>query len=213
MRSGGERSDGQFEAFAPERGNRLVLRKTMTDNQLIALFAAQLEAASAAAGWNYAVLQNYQPTQEGISSDPIIIFEKLFDHEYGWQVSSEYVMSAAPPPGYQLPDFQNNNFQWVESTFQVTSLVIQNVNDLTIPTPSDVCHYLKLWLNARQTMARIRDGGASILRITDIRNPKFEDDRGLFEGNPNFDVVLQHKRALDFSIPGCDTVTGRVVDP
>jgi hypothetical protein len=185
----------------------------MKDNDLIALFAGQLEAASAAAGWNYPVIQNYQPTQEGLPSDPFILFEKLFDHEYGWQVSSEYTLNAAPPPGYQLPDFVNNNFQWVESTFQVTSLVIQDVNDLTIPTPSDVCHYLKLWLNARTPMAVFRAAGASILRITDVRNAKFEDDRGLFEANPNFDVVLQHKRAIDFSIPGCDTVSGRVVDP
>jgi hypothetical protein len=183
----------------------------MIDNNLIALFASQLEAASAAMGWNYAVIQNNQPTQQGISSDPIILFEKLFDHEYGWQQSTEYRLSDAPPPGYELPDFKHTESQWVESTFQVTSLVIQKVTDLSLPTPSDVCAALKLWLNSKTVIYSMMKAGVSILRVTDIRNPKFEDDRGLFEANPNFDVVLQHKRAMEFSVGGSNTVDGRIV--
>jgi hypothetical protein len=212
MRSGGKRSDGQFEAFAPERANRLVLRETitMTDNELIALFAGKLEAGVAAAGWDYAVIQNNQPTQEGIPTAPIVLFEKLFDHEYGWQNSTDYQLQAAPPPGYQLPDFRHTESQWVESTFQVTSLVIQDVRDLSLPTPSDVAHAMKLFLNAKSTIYAFRAAGAMVLRVTDIRNPKFTDERGMFEANPSFDVVLQHKRSVEFSVPGCDTVIGEV---
>jgi hypothetical protein len=183
----------------------------MTDNELIEVFANQLEAGSAALGWHYSVIQNNQPTQEGLSSDPIILFEKLFDHLYGWQVSSEYVLSPVAPPGWELPDFKHTEFQWVESTFQVTSLVIQDVRDLSLPTPSDVCAGLKLWLNAKSTIYSFRNAGAAILRVTDIRNPKFKDDRGLFEANPSFDVILQHKREIDFSVGGSNTVDGRIV--
>jgi hypothetical protein len=183
----------------------------MTDNELIEVFAAQLEAGTAALGWNYTVIQNNQPTQEGLSSDPIILFEKLFDHLYGWQMSSDYVLSPAPPPGWQLPDFKHTESQWVETTFQVTSLVIQDVRDLSLPTPSDVVAGLKMWLNAKSTIYAFRKAGAAILRITDTRNPKFKDDRGLFEANPNFDVVLQHLREIEFSVGGCDTVDGRLV--
>jgi hypothetical protein len=185
----------------------------MTDNELIAVFASQLEAGSAALGWHYSVLQNNQPTQEGISSDPIILFEKLFDHLYGWQVSSEYVLSPVAPPGYQLPDFKNTEAQWVESTFQVTSLVIQDVRDLSLPTPSDVCAGLKMWLNAKQTIRAFINSGAAILRVTDVRNPKFKDDRGLFEANPSFDVVVQHQRTIEFSIPGSNIVVDEGIYP
>lgn len=181
----------------------------MKDNDLIALFASQLDAGLAAAGLaNYAVTQNYQPTQEGVPSGPFVFFEKLFDKEYGWPIASDYWMADVAPPGSQLPDFSTPEQQWVESTFQVTPLVLQDVSDLSIPTQSDVAHLLKQYLNARQVMAVFRASGVSVLRITDIRNPKFEDERGLFEANPNFDVILQHKRVLDFRVPGSNTVVG-----
>lgn len=192
-------------------GRRNAILTAMTDNELIAVLATQLEAGSAALGWHYSVLQNNQPTQEGVSSDPIILFEKLFDHEYGWQISSEYLLADAPPPGWELPDFKHTETQWVESTFQVTSLVIQDVRDLSLPTPSDVCAGLKLWLNSKTVIRAFGAAGAAVLRITDVRNPKFKDDRGLFEANPSFDVILKHKREIVFSVGGSDTVDGRIV--
>jgi hypothetical protein len=183
---------------------------TVKDNDLIAFFSSQLEAAMAMSGWGYLVIQNNQPTQQGIPTQPIVFFEKLSDHQYGW-AESRYTLNSSPPPGDALPDFSNSELQWVESTFQVTSFVIQDVKDLSLPTPSDVLHYTKLYLNARRTIATFMKNGVSILRVTDIRNPKFQDDRGLFEANPNFDVVLQHRRVIDFSVPGSDTVIGDVI--
>jgi hypothetical protein len=182
----------------------------MKDNDLIALFSSQLEAALAMAGWSYTVIQSQQPTQQGMPSAPFVFFEKLFDHEYGWPMSSGYTLNSVAPPGMALPDFQQAEKQWVESTFQVSAMVIQDPVDLSIPTPSDVCHYLKQYLNARQTIYAFSRAGAPILRITDIRNPKFTDDRMLIEANPNFDVVLQHLRIMDFSVPGSDIVVGDV---
>lgn len=184
----------------------------MTDNDLIALFASQLDAGLAAGGLvGYTVTQNNDVTQEGVPSNPFVFFEKMSDHEYGWPLASGYKMNAAPPAGQQLPDFTLTEGQWVESTFQVTPLVIQNPSDLSIPTPSDVAHLLKQFLNARATLDTFRAAGVSVLRITDVRNPKFKDERDLFEANPNFDVVLQHKRTLAFSVPGCDTIVGQEV--
>jgi len=182
----------------------------MKDNDLIAFFSGQLEAAVAKAGWSYTVLQNNQPTQEGVPTDPFVAFDKLFDKQYGWAESS-YLLNAISPPGAALPDFANTERQWVETTFQVTVLAPQDVTDTTKPTASDIAHYLKLYLNARRTIAVFIAAGAAILRVTDIRNPKFKDDRDLFEMNPNFDVVLQHRRVIDFSVPGSDTVIGEII--
>lgn len=184
----------------------------MKDNDLIAYFSAQLEAAVALAGWDVVVLQGYQPTQEGAPTKPTVVFEKLSDHEYGWPMSGKYILDALPPPvGQKLPDFSQFDQQWVESTFQVSALSIQDVNDLSLPTPSDIAHQLKLYMNARQTIWKFAGHGVSILRVTDVRNPKFEDDRDLFEANPNFDVVLQHKRELVFKVPGSDEVVGEII--
>lgn len=181
----------------------------MTDNPLIVLFSSQLEAASAAAGWNYEVIQNYQPTQEGIPTAPIIFFEKLFDKAYGW-AHSQFDKNPVRPPNWELNGFVATEEQWMETTFQVSALVIQDVDDLTLPTASDVALYVRQYITARVTQDILRAGGASILRVTDIRNPKFTDDRGLFEANPNFDVVLQHRSRLAIIIPGSDTVVGDI---
>jgi hypothetical protein len=177
----------------------------MLDNALIDLFATQLEAASAQAGWNYVVLQKDQPTQEGIPTAPTIFFEKLFDHAYGW-----------PEVTYDQYDPATNTFvqtesQWTETTFQVSALVPQDPTNLSLPTAADVVNYMKLFINSRRTIATLIGQGVSSLRVGEIRNPYFRDERHLFEANANFDVVLQHKRTITFSVGATNVVVGKTV--
>lgn len=178
----------------------------MLDNALIDLFATQLEAASAQAGWNYLVLQKNQPTQEGIPTAPTIFFEKLFDKAYGW-----------PEVSYEEYDPATNTFsqiekQWTETTFQVSALVIQDPMNLSLPTASDVVNYMKLFTNSRASIKTLKAQAVSMLRITDVRNPIFRDERHVFEANPNFDVVLQHQRIIVNRVGATDTVIGAVVN-
>src|ERR1700676_1394800 len=95
--------------------NRIV----MLDNDLINLVATQLEAASAAAGWNYIVLQKDQPTQQGIPTAPTVFFEKLFDNNHGWPMDSNVYQ---PVPN----NFLETETQMVNTTFQISALVIQD---------------------------------------------------------------------------------------
>ncbi len=120
----------------------------MTDNQLISVLSAQLETASANAGWNYPVLQKDQPTQQGVPYDPTIFFEKLFDYEYGYPMLRPTYQPNTP----QGKTFNNKEVQWIETTFQISAFVIQEPEDLSIPTASDVTSYLKRYLSGRPTM-------------------------------------------------------------
>lgn len=177
----------------------------MLDNALIDLFATQLEAASAQAGWNYVVLQKNQPTQEGIPTAPTIFFEKLFDHMYGW-----------PEVSYDQYDPATNTFvqtekQWAETTFQVSAMVIQDPSNLSLPTPADVVNYVKLFINSRRTIATLKPQGVSVLRCSELRNPYFRDERHIFEANANFDVILQHQRQISFSVGATNVVVGKKV--
>lgn len=189
----------------------------MTDNELINLLAGRLESASAAAtasldwpGGPYSVVQKNPSVQEGTATAPTIYFEKLFDQAYGWpEVSYEHV--AAVPPAEQ-GTFTQTEQQWVETTFQVSALVIQDPNNLSLPTASDVVNYMKQYINARQTIALFKQQGVSVLRVQQIRNPYFEDDRAGFEANPNFDVVLQHKRSISFTVAATNIVRGQVIE-
>lgn len=188
----------------------------MTDNELINVFASRLEAASAAAtaafswpGGPYAVVQKNPTVQEGTATAPTIYFEKLFDLPYGWPEVS-YTHNAPVPPATQ-GTFTQKEDQWTETTFQVSALVIQDPSNLSLPTASDVVNYMKQYINARQTIQLLKPLGVSVLRVTQIRNPYFEDDRAGFEANPNFDVVLQHKRAISFTVSATDIVKGQRV--
>ncbi len=173
----------------------------MLDNQLITLLSTQIDAALANAGWPYIVSQKVQPEQEGVPTTPTVFFQKLDDHEYGQQ-SSEF--TYRPSPG----DFEAKEMQVVVTMFQVTSLVIQNPSDLSIPTASDVLQQIKMYLQHRITMATMRAAGASLIRITDIRNPYFVDDKMRYEAHPSFDVHLQHERSVSRSIPAATSVIG-----
>jgi hypothetical protein len=173
----------------------------MLDNALINLVATQLEAASAAAGWNYIVLQKAPPSRQGIPSAPTIFFEKLFHRNYGWAtVTKEF----QPTPNY----FSHTETQNIETTFQISALVPQDPTDLTIPTASDVVQYMKMFLQSAQTVSLWSNQNVNMLRVTDIRNPYFEDDKHRFEANPNFDFVVTHSQAIVLQVPVVSAING-----
>lgn len=189
----------------------------MTDLELIKLIAGSLEAASALAttsvGWPggpYKVVQKNPPVQEGTAYAPTIYFEKLFDNAYGWPEVNYSHNDPVPPNTHGT--FTTREDQWTETTIQVSALVLQDVTNLSLPTASDVVNYMKLYMNSRQTIAAYQAVGVGVLRVSQIRNPYFEDDRAGFEASPSFDIVLQHKRSISFTVDGTDIVVPEKVD-
>lgn len=173
----------------------------MNDNALIAAFGTQLETSITSAGWNYVVVQKDQPTQEGAPSGPTVFLEKLFDHDYGFpSVSNAY-------------DSVNNIYtqtekQIVETTFQISALVPQNPNDLSIPTAADVVKQVKLWIQSRVSIAALYDLNIAMLRVTDIRTNWFDDDSEQFENHPNFDIIVQHEDSITMVVPAAASAVG-----
>jgi hypothetical protein len=172
----------------------------MLDNQLINLLATQLEAASAAAGWNYIVVQKDQPTQQGIPTAPTIFFEKLFDNQHGWPMDSYAYQSASN-------NFTETETQMVNTTFQISALVIQDPTNLSLPTASDVANFMQQYLSARWSINAFMEQDVGMLRVTSVRNPAFNDDRTLYEFNPNFDIVLTHSRTVSGTVNSAASAT------
>lgn len=174
----------------------------MTDNQLIALLATQMEAAAASGGWlykgnPYVVLQKNQPTQEGMPYGPAIYFEKLFDDRYGFPMVDEQLN----PDGHAYTDTET---QLTNTTFQVSAMVIQDPSDLSIPTASDVVGHMARYLQSRACLSAFLAQGVSMFRITQVRNPYFEDDRHRNEASPNFDIILTHSQSIVTSTPAVE---------
>jgi hypothetical protein len=171
----------------------------MTDNELIFLLAGQMDAALAQAGWSFLTIQKYQPTQQGIPSDPAVFFEKLFDHPYGHP--GNYLSLNADQLG-----FSETSVQVYESLFQISTLVIQDPMNMSLPTASDVANYIKMYLVTPRSRAVFMAQNVGLLRVTEVRNPYFEDDRHRFEAHPSFDMNLTYLRDIVLPVPGTNIV-------
>lgn len=181
----------------------------MLDNQIIDAVATKIEAALAAAGWPYIVSQKTQPTQEGISNTPTVYIQKLFDQHYGPQSSTSTYNQTNK-------NFDSKENQIVITTFQITSLVTQNPEDLSIPTASDVVNFVKMYLQHRRTIAEFKLIGLNLIQSKRIMNNDFIDDKARFQLHPSFDVEIQHERSIIRTVPSVTSAQGdlyRVPDP
>lgn len=176
----------------------------MTDNQLIVLLASQLDAAVVSGGWNYLTIQKDQPTQQGVPFDGAVFFQKLFDHPYGSPMLSKV-------SNYPTMTFTETDEQWYETHFQISALVTQDPTNLSLPTASDVANYVKMYLASRASRSVLMAQNVGTLRVTEVRDPAFQDDRERFEYHPNFDIVLTHIRTIELTIPGTNDVRGAIV--
>jgi hypothetical protein len=174
----------------------------MLDNALINLIATSLEAASAAFGWNYIVVQKDEPTQQGIPTDPTIFFEKLFD------TSRHFPMEKYSVNAFDATKLDDTEVQLVETVFQVSALVIQDPNNLSLPTASDVANALRGFLISRNNADGWRAQGVGTLPPSQVRNPYIQDDRNRNEAFPSFDISLTHSRANVAVIGTFTNVTG-----
>lgn len=171
----------------------------MKDNDLIALLSSQIDAAVLSGGWTFPTIQKDEPTQQGQPSPGAVYFQKLFDHPYGSPMLSKV-------SNYPVMTFTETDQQWYETHFQISSLVTQDPTDLTLPTASDVANYVKMYLASRTSRNVLMAQNVGTLRVTEVRQPAFQDDRERYEYHPSFDIVLTHIRDIEITIPGTNDI-------
>jgi hypothetical protein len=165
----------------------------VTDNELKILVAGLLEEAVAASGWTYPVIQKNQPHQEGMPEGPSVFFEKLFSTQYGF-AKSDY--SYVPAEDV----FKEKESQWFQTTFQISSFIQEDPKDITLPTAADITERLRMLIGSRATVRKLKIANVGMYRVTEVRNPYFEDDKLRFEAYPSFDIVLTHIRSIENDI-------------
>jgi hypothetical protein len=157
----------------------------MTDNQVILIFRTIILQGLVDAGLtNVAVKQSNQPTQQGINTNPTVYFFKVSNRRYGFLGRYSTWTNSA---------MQHKEIQYIESTFQIAALVLQNPKIPTAPTASDLINVVADIMQSEQTCTILNSSGIGILRVTEIRNPYFVDDRDQFEAIPSFDFTLVYE--------------------
>lgn len=165
----------------------------MNDRLLFTNIKAVIAAGLPAAGFDAEVVQSYQPTQQGVSKGIVILINKVpGDIRYGHpQKKDEW-------DGAQMVHTER---QFYESTFQVNALAPQDPMKPELPTASDVLNRVAAILQSDAAIAAFKQNSLAVLRVRDVRNTPFIDDKDRNEFSPSFDFTLTHEQVIISTSP------------
>jgi len=176
----------------------------MTDSQLKQFIVAQLDyfmpldpMLSTLAGLTVATA--YQPRQQGAQEAATIYFFKLFDKRLGSPKKEDIFVDPVPPD--PVGTMRHEETQAYETHVQFTALVPQDPAAVNRTTASDALNVVAGIIASDDFITRCRAVGLGILRVMDVTNPYFSDDRDRFEASPSFDVVFTHERVRTTTEP------------
>lgn len=154
-----------------------------TDNTLIQLFRPIIQNGLIADNFTDVVVQQAnQPTQQGIPTASTVYFYKTGNRRYGFLGRQDVWNSFAN-------SMIHHERQYYETTFRIQTLVLQNVK-APLYTASDLANEVASIMQSDKTLAILNSQDVGILRVTNIINPYFTDDKDNFEALPSFDFTL-----------------------
>lgn len=154
----------------------------MTDNQIYAIlfpFIRQMLPIYGVRGCE--VVQGFQQQKQGPATAPSVVIHKIADKRYGFPHRTDEWVE------YWAEMVRTETIQ-MESTFQVNGLGVVNGS-----TTMDIVGTVASILQSDAFLEVLRAAGMGVLRITDIRQTYFHDDRDQYAADPSFDFVLTHK--------------------
>lgn len=147
-----------------------------------------------------AVEQRFQPTTTGVNSAPTIFFQTIIPaRRVGWVGRKE--------TGEEMVHTET---QWMETTLQIGALawVAPDAPDDAL-TAVDLCRMAADILQGDRGLAVLGAHRVRPLRIGEVRNTYFTNDRDQFEASPSFDVVLSHVQTRVGVTPPVSEIIGR----
>ena len=161
-----------------------------TEKQLFRAIKSALDTGFAALAISVGVKQNAQPVQQGVPSGPVILMELINHHRHGYSARTDVYVAPVPPATEGT--FTHTESQVYESMFQLTCLSPQDPSNTGQLTAGDLANYASMIMQSDATITYMRGQGIGLERVSEVRNPKFSDDRDRFEATPSFDVILAH---------------------
>lgn len=167
----------------------------MLDNALIKLIIATLIAQEATAGIpGTPIKQAFQPTQQGVNTAPTAYLHKLGDRRIGSPFRSDV--------WDEINEVEiHTELQQYETDFQISALATQDPATPTQYTASDILNLIAYSLQSEYMITTLQAQGVGILRVRDVRNPYFKDDRARNEASPNLDFTVTHKQIVTSQVP------------
>lgn len=162
----------------------------MLDNVLIKLIIATIIEQESIAGIDGTpIKQAFQPTQQGVNTQQTAYLHKIGDRRLGTPLRTNVWNELTQT-------MVHTETQVYETTFQISALSTQNPSNTTQYTASDVLNLIAYILQSEQTINTFLAQDVGILRISEVRNTYFEDDRQRHEASPSLDFILTHKQIV-----------------
>lgn len=136
----------------------------------------------------------FQATQQGINTQPTAYMHKVGDRRVGYPRAASVWSTVSGTMVHQ-------ELQQYETTFQMSALSTQNPANSIQYTASDILNLIAAILQSSAAVATFETQNVGILRVEDIRNPYFTDDRQRYEASPSFDFVMTHKQIINSTNP------------
>jgi len=142
--------------------------------------------------------QAYQPIKQGPDTLRSVYLHKITSQRVGHQGKKHDFNSG------------NDNFDviekyWLAVTFQLMSLVSQDITDENSITAYDVTDLCAAILQTEATRKALLNDNISIERIGQILVSFSVDDKDEFDLDPTFDFVLLYEQILTSTVPKIDT--------
>lgn len=117
-------------------------------------------------------------------------------------------LELAPETINATPGMVYEEIQQYLTRFQLSALSTQDPANATQLTASDILNYAAYAMQSETTVASLESVGVGIMRIEDIQNPYFSDDRQRYEASPSLDFTLSYKQQIISYVP---IVQGEIV--
>jgi hypothetical protein len=177
----------------------------MLDNDLIQIFLPILTTNLIAQGYSDVVVkQDYQPTQQGADNAKTVYFHKIDDHRYGFPERNSFY-DPSNPPGVMTRIAK----QFYETRFQFSAWIRQEPTIIGL-TSSDLVNIVAAIFQDQSVVNQLDQQNIGVLRITDVRNPMFLDDRDEYQASPSFDLTLIHQQIITLTAPAITNVTAGI---
>lgn len=176
----------------------------MLDNALITVIIGLIKSGLVSRGLDPAllILQAYQPTDQGVPTANSAYIFKIGDRRYGFvEITDRW------DEDLQLQI--HTELQQYETTFQMSALAAQDPANPTQMTASDILNLIASILQSEAAITALETTqpfAMGIMRVTDVRNPYFTNDRGQLQADPSFDFTISHKQVIVTNDPTLETV-------
>jgi hypothetical protein len=159
------------------------------DNEIWEIIFKIIRDAMFLRGFDVDVQQAYQPTQQGVPTKPIISIHSIDSKRYGFPEDECYY-------DQDQDAIVRRESYWLERTYQVDALAIQNPATPNNPTAFDLVDAVASIMQQGIVVEYLQANGIGILRVQPLRVIYFVDDRGRHEQIPSFDFTLSYQQIL-----------------